>query len=197
MGLLIKLRTLHRAKKKRGCVAYGWGSDKKRYYAINGNPHDERKMRTIVEGIIGNNPDSCDYNDSFTVLKPGLDKKAIDFAKQFCEMLDYGPQAISFELDGHEIYSNGTNANISYDNRYFTCAEKKIIGRMRKTPGLECDYLLTTMAPCYHCLPVIKRVYYLYNDMMVKTIEQLQFFITWGNTSIKKYTRFDYKASKQ
>ena len=147
-------------KRRKGPIAYAYGNDNLKYFSINKNAKTDEKLPdlTVALSIIGNNPKFCGYEYSFTVLEPGLPECIYELDDLFYDMFDTGNQSFCFKLTQKPIYVNDATTLYS-DNRYFTCAEKKIIGYLRNTVGI--GNLYSTKEPCYHCMPTIDTVYFL------------------------------------
>lgn len=111
----------------------------------------------------------CGYNFSFTVLRPNVWKEVLDLAYETCDTFVNQVQ-FGFDLNGYRLYRKAPLSSL-WDNRHFSCAEKKIIGYCEYM-DIKIRELFTTKTPCYYCLPVIDSVEYLYQNKEIKTIKK-------------------------
>ena len=161
------LLELYEKKNCYGCVAL-FRRKNTVYFAVNGNPSVEAVGINAVQCVFGKNSIPCKYDHSFTVLKPYVTQDLIREGKIFCETLDLFPgyRKIPFQLIKGKLFAKNVGLS-NYNGRYFSCAEKKIIGYLEQN-GIPYRKLVTTAPPCYHCLPVIKQVDYLSSDYKSK-----------------------------
>ncbi len=169
MKSIERLKELYNERKK-GCVSYGYDSNQKKYYAVNGLGTTNY---LIIEEIIGDQPFFCGPDYSFTILD--FDCLPSDYnpnMASFYNVLKYSScQILNFPLKKAPVFYNRLNYEKKY-KRYYTCAEKKGIGYFRINKEIKLNKLLTTKYPCFHCLPVIEKVHFLYNGYTIRRIEK-------------------------
>lgn len=136
------------------CVCYAYGSDGYKYFSVNMTSNNP-KVRKVVGGIIGGMTKFCDNRYAFTLLKQLKTTPASSYTNHFYKLLEEQQTAISFRLLPKRLYFR-KSGNL-YDDRYFSCAEKKVIDRMEKR-SVKIEKILTSKEPCYHCLPVIESI---------------------------------------
>ena len=136
------------------CVCYAYGSNDHKYYSVNMRS-DNPKVRKVVGAIIGGKRLFCDNRYAFTVLKRLNTTPTSSFTNPFYNLLENQHSPIGFGLLSKRLYFIDNN-NL-YDDRYFSCAEKKVVDRMEKE-SVEIVKILTSKEPCYHCLPVIESI---------------------------------------
>ena len=199
--LLAKLKDIH-ASALGNCVAYAYGkkdNEPHKFFAIKGKTKTKDpkpKYFDMVVKIIGDNPTFCGYEYAFTILAPGIPKVLTnnETKKSFYEILEHRNYIIGYKMIGKPYFKDEVHVfPIDYsneDNRYFTCAEKKIVGYyIREFGKTIVNVIYTTKAPCYHCLSVIKSAYYLTDDSTdVKHVERN----TSSYSKINGTTVFDY-----
>ena len=173
METLEELKELWNLRKK-GCVAIGYSVGKtKKFYAVNKNSNNENDF-PLIKKIVGPTATFCGYDYSFTVLRPDIpDSKELElFEHRFYRMLDVSPVSICFDLVPTVFSGSLARTRFYNDNRFFTCAEKKLVGRSY-IDGVTIEKIFTTREPCYHCLPVIESVDYLHEGKTRKHIDKV------------------------
>ena len=173
MATLAELKELWNLRRN-GCVALGH-DDKtnNKYYAVNKNSNNKKDF-PLIEEIVGPTAVFCKYDESITVLRPDIpDSKQLKlFEKRIYRMLEISPVSICFDMVP-PVYSNTVARKAFYpDNRFFTCAEKKIVGHAYLN-DVTITKLFTTREPCYHCLPLIESVDYLFEGRKIKHISKV------------------------
>ena len=154
MSQLDELKKLHEINKE-GCVAYAYDTNGNKFFSTNDSFsgfHDQN----AVKKIIGFDYCYCGRAYSFTVLKENLPDSVLSVGNKFCRGLKNGDGCICFPIVGRKFFKKDL-LNNGYHERYFSCAEKKIIGYFLKKKLVLADLLITRL-PCYHCLPVIDSI---------------------------------------
>ena len=187
-----KLKAIYRRlyKKKEeedegcGCVAFAVeNGTNSYYYAINGKADRKETVSytTIIEDTLGfPSPFFCPYSDAFTVLQPVYPFKTKPFTDSFYSFLHrWGDYHAEFLFVKKAIRKGSEGPK--YSNRYFTCAEKKILGHIMFNSLPSVSKLYTTKPPCLHCLPVIASAYYLFENEDVRHIQNMGHSMTLAN----------------
>lgn len=166
---LKRLKDAHDERKK-GCVAYAKDSKGNKYYAINGEEYFNSNGR--IEEVIGDHPVFCSYRWAYTVLDPATPDAAISYGYKFYKLLKMGPNSLGFRKIDHKEFVN-PKGNEGYEGkeRFFHCAEKKIIGYAEEF-GVTVKEMFSTKEPCYHCLPEIETVYYAEKNKMKQVVKE-------------------------
>ncbi len=165
---------------KRGCVSFGYGEDGRKYYSVNGST-DKIRHKHIIEDIIGDKPVFCGIKHAFTILEPVVPHSIFLMVDPFYESLKYENKTLGFCLADKRIYFNSSRA-LDYDNRYFTCAEKKLIDYADKHK-IHLVLMYSSKEPCYHCLPTIDSIYFLRNNE-IKMIKKEFFSLNWDDETV-------------
>ena len=177
--LLIKLQN----QAKRGCVSFGYGEDGRKYYSVNGST-DKIKHRNIIEDIIGDSPIFCGVNYAFTILEPSVPDSVFLMIDPFYDALKFTPKILDFSMRKEKLYF-ALPLPPGYDNRYFTCAEKKLI-EYAKQKKINLILMYSSKEPCYHCLPTIDSVYFLRNNE-IRMINKDFYSLNWCNETVFKF----------
>ncbi len=177
--LLIKLQE----QAKRGCVSFGYGEDGRKYYSVNGST-DKIKHRNIIEDIIGDSPIFCGVNYAFTILEPFVPDSIFLMIDPFYDALKFTPKILGFRKRKEKLYF-APQLPSGYDNRYFTCAEKKLI-EYAEQKKINLILMYSSKEPCYHCLPTINSVYFLRNNE-IKEIKRESYSVIWANEIACKF----------
>ena len=159
------LYKLYKAKRCKGCVAFGFDKNHKRYFSVNGEATMCYKDLDPILRFFGDSPVFCGYNFAFTVIKrfPPVSLKKLDETYKKCEDVEKNKQEIiGFDLLPFRMYKKYPGSAY-FEDRHFHCAEKKIIGYCDFV-DIKIDKIFTTKTPCYYCLPVINTVVYLSRD---------------------------------
>ena len=164
------LMKLYNAKKGQGCVAFGFDKDGKRHFAVNGKATRCYKELQPVLNVFADSPIFCGYNFSFTVLRPYVSKRTLDETYDLIDNLDKKGDPVGFDLLPFRMYRKFPNSYF-FDNRHFSCAEKKIIGYC-EFMDITIRDLYTTKTPCFYCLPVVETVTFLTKKLEKKTIKK-------------------------
>lgn len=162
------------------------------YYASKGNDKNlknnkmAKKSIAIANDYLPKNKHLCLYSDSFTVMELLKIGEEYDITKEnnlYAEIIKKG-----FILN-NIIIAEYTNTRIAplegYDNRNWTCAERKIIGYLTNN-NINCDMIYGTRQPCYYCIPAIKKATYISYDK--GNIEFCELNTIINNGKEKKFT---------
>ena len=136
------------------CVCYAYGLNGFKYYSVNMSS-DNQTVRKVVGDIIGGKRVFCGNRYAFTILEELKTTPDSSFTVPFYDLLEEQKNAISFKLLDKRLYLR--NHKDAYNDRYFSCAEKKVIDLMERKP-VRIEKMLTSKEPCYHCLPVIESI---------------------------------------
>lgn len=164
------LLELYNARKSQACVAFAFDNDGKRYFAVNGKDTKCPDQLEPILKVFGDSPIFCGYNFSFTVLRPFVSKKTLDDTYNLIDNLDYSGSSVGFDLLSFRLYRKFP-INYLFDNRHFSCAEKKIVGYC-EFMDITIGTLYTTKTPCYYCLPVIESVEFLTKKLEKRTVKK-------------------------
>lgn len=163
-------------KGKLKCISVLYENKKPSVYSINGEDRDlvsgkQKEARNLIKDILGA-VDVATIDDSFSIfgvcgqtlsrVESNRDIKII--YKRRNEECDFVNTNEKFEYVRYPYIKKNIIGN---ENRFFTCAEKKILGKVFYLCdlfllGMEENYeLYSTKKPCVLCEPTLPVVYYL------------------------------------
>lgn len=166
-------------KKGSGCVSFARVNGDV-YFSVNGIAKKQKKKKTISDTLsnmfkpkagASKGPTFCDYSYAYTVIDPSKDIYVKN--EKFIQNTFNKDKEIFL---GDIIYP--MKYNPIYENRNWTCCERKIIGYLLDNHIIlnenkyVNDYILdlyVTMMPCPLCIPLVAQVNYLddNNQMIV------------------------------
>jgi len=150
-----------REKKKNGCVAYAYYAGSV-YYSINGVNKEKDRPKFIEDMYKSKHKVQCKYLDSYTVINPKTFGHYILFKDNADLLLDKLENKKTIYI---EDIIEPKKYDSSYDNRNWSCCERKIIGRLHDDKMICLNnhniriYVLER--PCLLCVPMVTDVVYL------------------------------------
>ena len=159
-----KLKELKDAKGK-GCDAFARYKNNT-YFSINGPKKVKKidKIEPIIKNMYeDNNACFCGWDDSVTIINPACENYIL-FTRAIETYFFNKKQLFSSDL----VFPIGHNPK--YNNRNWTCCERKIIGYLIKNHTMIHNYnyindydveLYVTQMPCALCIPLVHHVNYL------------------------------------
>ena len=158
-----KLKELKDAKGD-GCVAFA-RYENNTYFSINGPKKVSKKgkIEEIIKNMYKADAHFCGWDDSVTIINPACENYSL-YTRQIETDFFNKKQLFSSDL----VFPIGHNPK--YNNRNWTCCERKIIGYLIKNHTMIHNYnfindydveLYVTQMPCALCIPLVHYVNYL------------------------------------
>lgn len=167
-----------RAIKKKGCVAFV-KMESATYYAVNG-PEEGLAGETNISKALESMHETnviirCVFDDSYTVINPKMFGHYVVFKKNVDKMLNSLDTTREISIEDIII---PMKHNDNYDNSNWTCCERKIIGYLRDNGIIKYFHsnteLYITKRPCLLCIPLVRKAYYLDDNLNIKFDEYKQ-----------------------
>lgn len=125
------------------------------YYAICTTHEHDKKLINLLNDVFGDDSIICKKEKTFILVNEvfNMDLNAMVFEKNFYDGLEsnYKNDADYSKFNLSKINYTDIDKDI-YDNRTYSCAERKIIGTLNPKKITDIT-LYSTKQPCFFCIP--------------------------------------------